>query len=583
MLKKRRKYPRRSRKKKGPSILFKWLKRLGIFLLVFLIIVLLIGLLFNWIVKIKEPAPENKASLELKRTEVAENFYRIGNNWIRKNQSGIWEMYTEGAPFERGVINGKLSKELVKNQEVHFVSQINEMVPSGFYQSFLKYMIAWFNRDIDEFVPEEYQLEIFGVSHAASDEFSYIAPNYQRILNYHAAHDIGHALQNMSMVGCTSFGAWNEKSADSTLIIGRNFDFYVGDEFAEEKIVSFVAPDKGHKFMMITWGGMIGAVSGMNDRGLTVTMNAAKSDIPGKAATPISILGREILQYAATIDEAMAIADRTETFVSESLMIGSAANNETAIIEKMPNKTALYQTSRNYLTCSNHFQSKAFKDDPLNKENIEESDSYDRFKRINELVRKERQISAKTAADILRNQRGLGGKNIGMGNEKAVNQLIAHHSVIFKPKKLQVWVSTSPWQLGKYIAYDLGKIFSDTLDVFNNEGIIEEGLTIPVDNFLLSADYQKFKLFRSLKKQLVNAIKSPVEIELSNTFQTDFIQTNPEFYLTYSLLGDYFKKMGDCLKAANFYRKALEKEIPKKSVTKNIQDELKECTEEADA
>ncbi|MEI9910600.1 MAG: hypothetical protein WDO71_13545 [Bacteroidota bacterium] len=43
--------------------------------------------------------------------------------------------------------------------------------------------------------------------------------------------------------------------------------------------------------------------------------------------------------------------------------------------------------------------------------------------------------------------------------KKPLNQLIAHHSIVFEPQKLLVWVSTSPWQLGQYVAYDLKKVF----------------------------------------------------------------------------------------------------------------------------
>ncbi len=577
---KRRKRRSRSKNKKGPSFLKIWAKRLGVVLLVLFVVFALLALIFRWIIKINEPTPEDTAVLELERKEVAENFYRIENNWLKKNNSGLWEMYIEGEAFERGVINGKLSVELVEKQEIAFVNQIKELVPSDFYLRFLKYGIGWFNRDLDEYIPEEYQLEILGVSKAASDEYQFIAPNYQRILNYHAAHDIGHALQNMNMVGCTSFAAWDRKSADSTLIIGRNFDFYVGDEFAEDKIVSFVNPDEGHQFMMITWGGMIGSVSGMNVKGLTMTMNAAKSEIPAKAATPISIVGRQILQYASNIEEAYAIAKQSETFVSESLMIGSAEDNRTAIIEITPTKKGIYRTTRNYAICSNHFQSDELKAEELNKQSIAETDTDYRYKRMKELITQEKQIDQHSAARILRNQRGLEGADIGMGNEKAINQLIAHHAIIFKPASLQVWVSAPPWQLGEFVAYDLGKIFSDTLNVFSKEEIKEDSLTIPVDNFLFSSDYQKFKLFRASKKQLLASIKSETEIEEMEVFAKDFVATNPNFYLTYVLLGNYFKQNGNCDAAVSYYTTALEKEIPKIAEITVIQEQIKECTED---
>ncbi|MEZ4981873.1 MAG: hypothetical protein R2769_09865 [Saprospiraceae bacterium] len=45
--------------------------------------------------------------------------------------------------------------------------------------------------------------------------------------------------------GCSALAAWNENSVDSNLILGRNFDFYVGDEFAKNKIILFMRPEEG--------------------------------------------------------------------------------------------------------------------------------------------------------------------------------------------------------------------------------------------------------------------------------------------------------------------------------------------------
>ena len=191
---------------------------------------------------IHPPIPPDPKSVKWERKKIDSGFYTLRKNWFRKSETGLYELYVEGEPFDRGIVIGKISKELAQHQEVVFNKQIHLLVPSDFFLSTLKYFVAWYNRNLDDYVTEEYKLELLGLSETASHDFDDIAPPYQRLLNYHAAHDIGHALQNMSLVGCTSFATWGSKSADSSLIIGRNFDFYVGDEFAENKIVAFNNP-----------------------------------------------------------------------------------------------------------------------------------------------------------------------------------------------------------------------------------------------------------------------------------------------------------------------------------------------------
>ncbi|PZR20702.1 MAG: peptidase C45, partial [Azospira oryzae] len=242
-----------------------------IFLFTLAALILLFSALFLYLsrVAIVHPPQVPHSSYETtERNEISKGFYTLGNNWFRKSESGLFELYVEGTPYERGLVNGKLTRELVQHQETVFNDQINQIVPSRFYLHFLKYFVGWFNRDLEEQVTKEYREEIYGISKAALHDFDDIASPYQRILNYHAAHDIGHALQNMALVGCTSFAVWGDAAEDSTLTIGRNFDFFVGDQFAEDKIIAFYNPSEGNKFMMVTWGGMTGVLSGMNNQGL---------------------------------------------------------------------------------------------------------------------------------------------------------------------------------------------------------------------------------------------------------------------------------------------------------------------------
>jgi predicted choloylglycine hydrolase len=540
-------------------------KRVGYGLGGFLLLLLIGFIYLVEVSKVEPPRPRDMSSLQLQRTEPSAGFYTLKDSWFRKSKSGLYELYVEGDAYERGVINGKLTKELVVRQEDHFAEQINKMVPSKFYRQFLKYFIGWFNRNLDKNVTEEYKEEIYGISASASEKYQYLGSNYQRLLNYHAAHDIGHALQTMALVGCTSFGTWDARSQDSTMIIGRNFDFYVGDKFAEDKIVVFANPLQGYKFMYVTWGGFIGAVSGMNEKGLTVTINAAKTSIPSGSATPVSLVAREILQYAKNIAEAIQIAKSRKMFVSESFLVGSAADNKAVTIEKTPDELDVYDPHKDFIVCTNHFQSNGLGKSKRNLEQINESASAYRYERLMELLNTNGRNTVQKTINILRDQKGLNNADIGMGNEKAINQLIAHHSVVFEPQKLLVWVSTSPWQLGQYVAYDLKKVFA-LRGMKQDMEISDSNLTIAADSFLWTPTYKKFEAFREFKEQIADG----QEINADS-----LVTTNPEFYNAYVLAGDYLYKQKQFKKALYFYQQALTKEIATKKEKDHILDRIK--------
>lgn len=543
----------------------KFWKRI-LYVLGFIVLLLFIATIYMvQVSKVPNPTVTDMSSLQLQRTQVSNNFYTLNNSWFKKSKSGLYELYVEGDGFSSGVINGKLTKELVVRQEDNFSEQINKMIPSAFTRNYLKYLIGWFNRNLDKNIAEEYRDEIFGVSESASPKYQYLGTNYQRILNYHAAHDIGHALQNLALVGCTSFGTWGSKSADSTMIIGRNFDFYVGDKFAEDKIVAFFNPTHGHKFMTVTWGGFIGAVSGMNEEGLSVTINAAKSDYPTGSATPVSIVTREILQYAKNIAEAVAIAKKRNMFVSESFLVASAADNKAVIIEKTPDALDVYDPHQNYIVCTNHFQSNGLSKSAQNIEQINESASSYRYQRLMELLSASGSNTVAKTVNILRDRKGLHNADIGDGNEKAINQLIAHHSIVFEPQKRLVWVSTAPWQLGQYVAYDLKKVFALS-GLKKDIEIADSNLTIPADSFLLTNEYKNFIAFRSFKQRFADG----------QAINTDsLVASNPQFYNTYILAADYLYKQQQYIKAKQLYTTALTKVIATKKEEEHIQQQLK--------
>lgn len=486
------------------------------------------------------------------------------------NKYGIWEAKLHGNAINRGASYGIMSKDLLEFQETVFVKQIHEIISSENWVNFLHKLTAIFNRDMAKHIPQEYREEIYAMSLFCTDKYKSYGTSYARQLNYHAAHDIGHAMQQYMLVGCSSFATWNEESEDGELLIGRNFDFFVGDDFAKNKVILFVEPQFGYNFVSVSWPGMMGVLSGMNDRGLTVTINAAKGSIPTSSAMPISLLARHILQYAKNIEEAYEIANKFQTFVSESILIGSAEDGYAAIIEKTPTKISLYKSSTNRLICTNHYQSEIFNDDKYNQDNIKTSDSPYRWQRINQMLDELSPINPNDASHILRNRYGLNNNDIGICNEKSLNQYIAHHSVVFQPEKLRIWVSSSPWQLGEYICYDLNKIFNKNI-IMHTYAI--DSLNIPKDSLQLDNEYFRVMNYRTQYLAIKQAIKNKTKIE--DTFIKGFIENNPTYFQVYNILGDYMISIGNIKQAKHYWGKALTLEISRIEEKENIINKIK--------
>lgn len=508
-----------------------------------------------------------------KVNRINDSTFSYNQNYLTKNKQQLWELYIKGNPLQLGYNNGALTQSLMQKQEDIFFSKVEGFVPSKFRQRLLRGFLKWYNRKMYLNVREDYQAELYGLSQYSSNQYDFIAPKYLRNLYLHGAHDIGHAMQDLAMVGCTSLAVWNENTEDGDLLIGRNFDFYVGDDFAKNKLVEFVQPEEGIPYMSVSWPGMIGVVSGMNKEGITVTINAGKSKISLTAKTPISLVTREILQYAKNIEEAIAIAKKRKVFVSESILVGSAADKNAVIIEVSPKNFGVYRvqnTSR--VLCTNHFQSEAYKGDKRNQKHIEESHSEYRYEKLQELLQEEKKITPEKMASILRNKSGLQDESIGYGNEKALNQLLAHHAVIFSPQKKLVWVSSNPYQLGEFVCYDLNEIFSGKQ--LSQSLVAKTGLNIARDPFADSEEFEHYEQSKMLGKEINEATENK-DILLTDDLIPYYESMNPDFWLVYYQSGKYYFSKKEYSKAKSAFEKALTKEITTVPDKKNVEKYLK--------
>lgn len=547
----------------------------------FRIVFLLLGLILNLnliscgIRKSVRHLPEiRQYALEVpKVNKVNDSTFSFRENYLTKNKQQLWELYIKGNPLQRGYNNGALTQNLMQKQEEVFFSKVEGFVPSKFKQNLLRGFLKWYNRKMYLNIWEDYQAELYGLSRYSSDKYNFIAPEFLRSMYLHGAHDIGHAMQDLMMVGCTSLAVWNENTEDGDLLIGRNFDFYVGDDFAKNKLIQFVEPEDGIPYLSVSWPGMIGVVSGMNKEGLTVTINAGKSKIPLTAKTPISLVAREILQYARNIDEAIAIARKRKVFVSESILVGSANDKNAVIIEVSPDNFGVYRVENSAkVFCTNHFQSEAYKNDKRNQKHILESHSEYRYEKLQELLQENRKLNPEKMAAILRDQSGLKGEKIGYGNEKAINQLLAHHAVIFSPQKKLVWVSANPYQLGEFVCYDLNEVFSGRKP--GTGTLAKSKLNIPKDPFLDSREFKNYEEYKIANSEISDAVNDKTKA-FSDGFILHYQSLNPDFWLVYYQAGRYYFSRKEYSKAKPEFEKTLSKEITTVPDRENVEKYLK--------
>src|SRR5690606_32410850 len=116
---------------------------------------------------------------------------------------------------------------------------------------------------------------------------------------------------------------------------------------------------------------------------------------------------------------------------------------------------------------------------------------------------------------------------IGFGNEKSINQLIAHHGIIFKPQEKKDWVSAAPFQLGTFVAYDLDEIFASP-DSFATKTAYLSNENIASDEFLKSENYRQFLKYKSALSSIQDKIESKSK-NTKNEFD-ELISLNKNYY-----------------------------------------------------
>lgn len=500
---------------------------------------------------------ESPAIRELTVTVDEQGVRRIGDNWLRR-RDGVMQMMLRGDAYSLGYANAAMSQPWLAQQETEFLDTVRKFVPSAIQQFLLHKIILLRFRDLPLHVSEAEAIEMLGLSEGAPEphpEMASWAPIYHRVLHYHASHDMSHALIDHPLVGCTTFAAWGDFTADGNLIVGRNFDFAAARSFDMNKVVMRVEQPDKVGFVSVAWPGMLGAVTGMNDHRIFISINGVRSDDELLTGTPVSFVIRRVLQNATTLEEAVEILREATVFVSDLYLVAEGSTNRAVVVEKTPHQTHVREpepdlggqpTGGQAIVCANHFMTPALRDQPSNRQLMADGTTVDRYNRMETLLKAQQGVlTPRSAVDILRDRAGPDGREVGLGNEASLAPLIATHSVIADVTAGVLWVAASPYQLGQYVPFS----------IHDFEAPVADAETFPADPLMSDGGFHRFDQSQRMMDDALTALRAGDRRRAANRAR-EAAALNPDFYLPYLVQARLAERAGDRQAARPLYEQA---------------------------
>jgi hypothetical protein len=526
----------------------KWFKRIVACGIVLTLAGWLTGswLLRSWTAK-PPPLPPDTKILRCQAQERDGKLW-LGRSWL-SHREGLPVLYLKGSSFDIGYAGASLLQTQIHTLENEFIDMIHGYVPHEWTLRVLKSYVIYRNRHLSDFVPFDCQMQVLGSTIGCPDIHPELGAYYNRVLNYHAAHDISYMMIDNPLTtraGCTSFAAWGGATGNGHLITGRNFDWEAAEVFSRDRVVVMCEPDEGIPYISLAWAGMAGVVSGMNRAGVSVTLNGAPSSLPSETATPVAIVARDLLQHSQNLAQALDTIRNAKVFVSTLWLVGSRVDGKFVVVEKTPDATHVREPENDSIICANHFQTSGLDNGARNLKYIREATSISRQSRMSELVQQERgKLNPESAAAILRDRNLPGGAFAGNGHRGALNALIATHATVMDLSEGIFWAASPPNQLGKFVAFDLQD--------FSHE--LPERTILP-DPMLASGEFERARVARTnlLEGQhLLKEGKTQEALELADKAEA----LNPHFYQNSMLRGRALLALGKSSEAAHAFDTAL--------------------------
>ncbi|MGA2867123.1 MAG: C45 family peptidase [Verrucomicrobiota bacterium] len=244
---------------------------------------------------------------------------REGNGRLEEID-GTRVLYLKGTPEEMGRQQGALLKKEVRGLVEHMLYGVG--VGSSFEKG------RWFfgemqsaQQRLTPFVRERYFREMDALADAAG-----LWREEVRLANLFP-----------ELFHCSGFALFGEATAGGRLYHGRVLDYLRGLGLEQNAVVMVVQPDQGNAWVNISYAGMIGTVTAMNQKQVAIGEMGGRGQgqWDGK---PMAELLREVMEQADTLDEAVAILRKGPRTCEYYYVVSDAKTKRAVGIAATPDK-----------------------------------------------------------------------------------------------------------------------------------------------------------------------------------------------------------------------------------------------------
>jgi hypothetical protein len=229
--------------------------------------------------------------------------------------------------------------------------------------------------------------------------------------------------------GCTSLGFLPKVTSTSETILAKNFDYA---NFTEPySFVCETQPKKGYKTLCCRFVSLSGALDGMNEHGLAVTYNLARSLDQPVINVPTSVVLQEMLENCRNAQEGVDFLSKSKTGGHDGIITLADATDNIKIVEFSRQHMKVREPESDLAINTNHYQTPEMK-------SVEVVPVYPnsppRFERAKDLLENKRDIDEKLIRAILRDH---GAQNVPSDRTICVHGdwFGTQRSMIMYPKK----------------------------------------------------------------------------------------------------------------------------------------------------